>query len=71
MKIIKFIAGGLVVVATYNVGKLVGGFKVIKVIADVIEEVSPGTKKHAAKLTSEKVIDIIFDDPDKEEESQQ
>lgn len=70
MKIVKLIAGGLVVIATYNVGKLVGGFKVLKYTADELDEIFPDFKKDAIKHASEKVIDHIFDKPEKEEESQ-
>lgn len=67
MKIIKLIAGGFVVMATYNVGKLVGGFKVAKTIADELDEMFPGYKKTVTKLASEKLIDSIFDKTDPEE----
>ena len=69
MKVAKLLAGGAVIVATYHVGKLVGGFKVVKIIADTFEEEFPGVKKYVAERISKKAIDEIFDDP-KEEESQ-
>jgi hypothetical protein len=66
MKIVKLIAGGLVVLATYHVGKLVGGFKVAKVAIDILEEECPGIKKYTTKCACEKVIDHIFDKPEEE-----
>ena len=69
MKIVKLLAGGTVIVVTYYVGKIVGGFKVAKFVADGLEEEFPGIKKYAAEKVSKKVIDDIFDDP-KEEEPQ-
>ena len=70
MKVIKLLAGGLVVVVTYNVGKLVGGLKVAKIVADELEDVFPGYKKAVAKKVSENVIDNIFDKSKEGEESQ-
>ena len=69
MKIVKLLAGGTVLVVTYYVGKLVGGFQVAKFVADGLEEEFPGIKKHTVEQVSKKVIDNIFDDP-KEEEPQ-
>ena len=62
MKIVKLLAGGTVIVVTYYVGKIVGEFKVIKMVADKFEEEFPGVKKYAAEAISKKVIDDIFDD---------
>lgn len=70
MKVVKLLAGGVAIVLTYNIGKLVGGFKVAKYVADGLDEVFPGFKKGAVKHASEKVIDCIFDKPEEEKESQ-
>lgn len=67
MKIVKLLAGGAVIVVTYYVGKIVGGFKVAKFVADGLEEDFPGVKKYVAEQISKKVIDDIFDDPKKAE----
>ena len=67
MKVVKMLAGGLVVVATYNVGKLVGGVKAVKYIIDGLEEVFPGTKKAIVKKASDRAIEHIFDKPEHEE----
>lgn len=71
MRIAKIIAGGLVVVATYNMGKIVGRIEVAKGVLDTAEEMWPGTKKFIAKRVSEKMINSIFDESKEEEESQQ
>lgn len=67
MKIVKLLAGGTVIVVTYYVGKIVGGFKVAKFVADGLEEDFPGVKKYVAEQISKKVIDDIFDDPTEKE----
>ena len=70
MKIAKLVLGGVALVTTYHVGKLVGGLEAMKIMVDGAEEVWPGCKKQVAKSIADEVVNRIFDKPEEEKGSQ-
>ena len=70
MKITHVIAGTVLTVGGYYVGKLVGSVKTIKMVADIFEEEFPGIKKYVVKQAANKVVDGMFGSDQEEEEEE-